>query len=549
MSPGHLRRYRQIADVLARHGLGYLVGVFGIERAVPFHKGLLGHARQDEPYTQPQHLRLALEELGTTFIKLGQILSTRPDLLPPDFITELSRLQDSASTVPFEAVRETITAELDRPIEEVFAQLDPEPLASASIGQAHAATLADGTDVVVKVRRPGVIEQVNEDIEILHNLATAASRRWDAAREYDLVGLADEFAETLRHELDYLAEARNAERFATAFADDAEVHIPRVIGDASTSRILTLERVRGLKISDTAALDASGIDRRAVARLSTRVLCRMVFEDGFFHADPHPGNFFVEEGGRLGVIDFGMVGTLDDPTRDRLAVVLMAATTGDGVRLADGIVALGAAPDRVDRLRLGRDMNDLLARYTNRPIGEVPIGPLLEEILSIMRRHRLQLPANLALLVKTMVMSEGLGVRLDPDYRLGEVLAPYATALVARQYSPAALARKLGRAGAEALALTPELPAELRRIVDALDRQGLRFDLREESLRPVLEAVERQTRRITTAIVAAGLIVGVAVLAAALQPPPAGMRTAFYITTAAAVAVVLLLIRLMTLRA
>lgn len=517
----HLRRYRHIADAFGRHGLGYFVGAFGLDRLVPFHKGILGHPRQAEPYTQPQHVRLALEDLGTTFMKLGQILSTRPDLLGPDYIVELARLQDSAPSVPFDAIAEVIEGELGRPVDEVFRSLDREPLASASIGQAYAGVLEDGADVVVKVRRPGVVEQVHEDLEILHNLAVSASQRWAAARDYDLPGLAAEFAETLRRELDYLAEASNAERFAGAFGSDPRVHIPRIIHEASTSRVLTLERIRGIKITDVEALDAAGIGRREIAVLATQVLCRMVFEDGFFHADPHPGNFLIEEDGRLGIIDFGMVGTLDEPLRERLTLVLMAVMTNDAQRLADGIVGLGAARGRVDRGLLRRDLSQLLSRYEGKAVGDVPIGPLLEDVLQVVRRHHLQLPADLALLLKTMIMSEGLGVNLDPGYRLGEVLAPYATDLVRRQYSPERVARRLGRAGADTLSLATELPGELHRIVEAIDRQGFVFDIRSDALTPVTRRMARQTDRLSLSILAGAALIGLAVVGSVAGPEAA----------------------------
>lgn len=270
----HVNRTRQIATTLARHGLGYLVGILGLERFVPFHKGLLKHPRRAQPYTRPEHVRMALEELGATFIKLGQILSTRTDLLPPEYLAEFARLQDAAPTIPLEAVQETISRELGQPIEAIFATFDPNPLAAASIGQVHAATLLDGTEVVVKVRRPGVVEQVEEDLEILQHLAVTASRRWERADQYDLVGLAQEFAQTLRAELDYLREGHNAERFAANFADDATVHIPRVYWKITTSRVLTLERISGIKINDLAALDAAGIDRVTLAERAARIILK-----------------------------------------------------------------------------------------------------------------------------------------------------------------------------------------------------------------------------------------------------------------------------------
>ncbi len=515
----HLQRYRQIADALVRHGLGYLVGVLGLERFVPFHRGLLGHPRRPAPYTPPEHLRMALEELGATFIKLGQILSTRADLLPPEYQAELAKLQDAAPPVPWPAIRDTVTAELGGPLEAAFAAFDPTPLAAASIGQAHAAVLPDGTEVVVKVRRPGVVEQVEEDLEILQNLAAAAARRWELADEYDLVGLAQEFAQTLRAELDYLREGRSAERFAANFAADPSIHIPRVFWDTTTPRLLTLERIRGIKIDDVAALDAAGIDRPALARRAAQIVLKMVFEDGFYHADPHPGNFFIEPGGRIGLIDFGMVGTVDERTREQLVGIVLAITSQDPDRLVDAFLELGIVRRRVNRDLLRRDLEHLISRYYGRPLGEIALQPLLSEALAIVRRHRLQLPPGFALLLKTAMMNEGLGARLDPDFRLTSVLAPYAERLVLRQYSPLLWARSLGGASLDAARLAVELPQQLRRLLSELERGSIEVGMRPTDFEPLLRRIERLVNRLILGILAAAFINGLAVLTSVYRPP------------------------------
>jgi ubiquinone biosynthesis protein len=515
----HLTRTRQIAEVLGRHGLGYLVGVLGLDRFVPFHQGLFGHPRRAEPYTRPEHVRMALEELGATFIKVGQILSTRADLLPPEYQAELAKLQDAAPPVPPHVVEEMLVAELGRPIAEAFTTFDPAPLAAASIGQAHAATLADGTEVVVKVRRPGVVEQVEEDLEILENLAAAASRRSQLAEEYDLVGLAQEFAQTLRAELDYIREGRNAERFAANFAGDESVHIPRVFWEATTSRVLALERIRGVKIDDLAGLDAAGIDRRALAERAARIVLKMVFDDGLFHADPHPGNFFIEPEGRIGLIDFGMVGTVDARTQEQLVAMLLAVSRQDTGRLVDTLLELGVAQRRVDRDLLGRDLEHLVSRYYGRPLGEIALGPLLNDALAIVRRHHLQLPPNLALLLKTVVMDEGLGGRLDPAFRLTAVLAPYAERLLLRQYSPLLWARRLGQASLDMARLGVELPQQLRRIIGELERGSLEVGMRPAGFEPFVRRLERMTNRLVLGVLAAAFVNGLAVLMSVYRSP------------------------------
>ncbi len=512
-------RSREIAAVLARHGLGALASVLGLDHFLPLPLGLPGHARGAAPLTRPEHLRAALAELGATFIKLGQILSTRADLLPPEYQAELAKLQDAAPPEAWADVEAVLVAELGCPVEEAFATFDPAPLAAASIGQAHAATLHDGTEVVVKVRRPGVVEQVEQDLEILQNLAAAASRRWALADEYDLVGLAQEFAQTLRAELDYVREGGNAERFARAFAADPAVHVPRVYWDTTTSRMLTLERIRGIKIDDLAALDAAGIDRAALAAQAAQIVLKMVFEDGFFHADPHAGNFFVEPDGRLGLIDFGMVGAVDTRTQEQLAVLLQAVTSQEPERMVDALLELGVARRRVNRDALRRDLEHLVGRYYGRPLGEIALGPLLGEALGIVRRHHLQLPPNLALLLKTVMMDESLGTRLDPDFRLTSVLAPYAERLMLRQYSPLLWARRLGRSSFEAAQLGADLPRHLRRLLGELERGSLEVGMHPEGLEPVVRRFERLANRIVLGILAAAFINGLAALLSVYRPP------------------------------
>ena len=514
----HVNRTRQIANTLARHGLGYLVGMLGLEHFVPFHKGLLKHPRRAQPYTRPEHVRMALEELGATFIKLGQILSTRSDLLPPEYLAEFAKLQDAAPTIPLKAVQETIRTELGRPSEAIFATFDPTPLAAASIGQAHAATLLDGTEVVVKIRRPGVVEQVEEDLEILQHLAATASRRSEFASQYDLVGLAQEFAETLRAELDYMREGRNAERFAANFGGDATVHIPRIFWEVTTMRVLTLEHIRGIKINDLTALEAAGIDRAVVAERAARIILKMVFEDGFFHADPHPGNFFIEPGGRIGLIDFGMVGTIDERTQEHLVKLLLAVTSQDADRLVDAFLELGVTQQQVDRSLLGSDLERLVARYYGQPLGDIALGPLLSEMLTIVRRHHLRLPTNLALLVKTMVMNEGLGTQLDPKFRLTGVLVPYAQRLMLRQYSPFFWTKRLGQAGLDAAWLGTELPQQLRRLLGELERGNLKMNMHPSDVESVMRRFERLVNRLVLAMIAAAFIIGLAMLMASYHP-------------------------------
>ena len=511
-------RLRRIAAVLAGHGLTSLLAPLGLARLAPLPGRGRGAGGTPGP-SRPEHLRLALEELGATFVKLGQVASTRPDLLPPDYQVELAKLQDQAPPVPIEAVRAAIAVELGRPVEAVFARFEAQPLAAASIGQVHAATLPDGTEVAVKVRRPGVVDEVEQDLAVLEHLAAVANRTWAPAARYDLVGLAQEFGETLRAELDYRREGRNAERIAADFAGDPRLHVPRVFWAQSAGGVLTLERLRGIKVDDVGALDAAGIARPALADRAAGVVLDMVFEHGCFHADPHPGNLLVEPDGRIGLLDYGMVGTLDEATREELADVLLAVAVGDGAQLADALLELGVAQGGIDRPWLERDLERLVTRYRDQPLGEIPLRRILAEALDVVRRHGLVLPAKLALLAKTVAMYEALGARLDPTFQLTPVLAPYAERLLRRRFVPARLARRLVLTGLDAARLGATLPAEARRLLVALRRGTLEVGVRPEHVEPLLGRLERLTNRLVLGVLAAAFVNGLAVL---LASPRAG---------------------------
>ena len=511
----HLERYRQIAEVLSRHGLGFVVGVAGLSRWVPFHHGVLGHKRRQEPYTTPEHLRLAIEELGPTFIKLGQLLSTRSDILPADYLHELSKLQDAAPPVPPSTIRALIEGELGASPEDVFASFDTAPLASASIGQAHLATLQDGTQVVVKVRRPNINAVIETDLEILQGLANRVSRRWEAAANYNLPGLVSEFAVSLRRELDYLSEGRNAERIAANFAASEDVHIPRVFWSTTTSRVLTLERIVGIKVDDLDGLDRARVDRRELATKAAGVAVSMVFEHGFFHADPHPGNLFIEPGGRVGLIDFGMVSEVDDALRVRLGALLAALTSHDVERLASALLELSVVKRSVDRDQLRVDLVGFVGLYRGRRLGEVNVAELASHLLALLRKHRLQLPQEIAVLLKFFLMVEGMGVRLDPEFNLGAFLGPYVRQLALERFSPEVLVRQLLTSGRDAAALAADLPDKLRRLLDLLDTSGVVVDLKATELEPLVERAERIGDRLVAGIITAAFIRGIAELATA----------------------------------
>jgi ubiquinone biosynthesis protein len=492
---------------LVRYGLSYLANVVGLERAVTIAHGRVGRAPA-QVRTPPENLRLALEELGPTFIKLGQVLSTRADLLTPDYRAELAKLQDAAPAVGRDLVEDIIEREFRAPADTAFATFEPAPLACASVGQAHAATLHDGTEVVVKVRRPNVVEEMERDFEIVQHFAVRATRRSRMAARHDVVGLADEFVHTLRAQLDYQQEGHNAERFSANFAGDASVQIPRVFWDRTTSRVITLERIRGMKITDLAALDESGLDRHSLAERTALITAKMIFEDGFFHADPHPGNFFIESTARVGIVDFGMVGTLDDRLRDQLGRLLSGFLRRDPGRSADALLALGTSTGVVDRVRLREDLGGLLARYSGRSIGEVSLRSAIGEMLDIVRRHHLRVPRDLSLLFTMLIIAEGIVTEVDPEFRFAEALAPYARRHLLSGLTSADVRRRLEELGVDLAELAVQLPSRIDRLSETIETGGLEVHVRTDDMQALLARIERAGTRIAASVVAAALING-----------------------------------------
>ena len=501
-----VERSRQIARVLTRHGLGALVDSTGLARFAP----RMRHGR-DARVAPAVRLRLALGELGATFIKLGQMASTRADLVPADFIAELSRLQDDAPPVPLEDVVRTIAEDLGQPVERCYARFEPVPLASASIGQVHAAWFADGTPVVVKVRRPGVVEEVERDLQILERLATWAQTHTAFGHDYDLLPIVSEFAYTLRNELDYVREGKNAEQLGKAFADDPSVWIPGVHWTHTTTRVLTLDRVGGIKVSDLDGLDRLGIPRRAVAENAVRMFLHQLLELGFFHADPHPGNFFIQPDGSIAVVDFGMVGRVSEPVRGHLLRAGLAALEQDPESLAEELFALGVAGKRADRAAFVRDLDHLIGRYQGRSVGELSAAAVTRELSAIAFRHRLQLPGELAMLMRVVSMSEGLGLMLDPDFRYME----FANPIIKKHWKSTRSWRtgftRLGRAAVDAADLGLELPRRAGRLLGRLERGELELNVRHEGLGRLATELQGMTNRLALAMILAASVMALSV--------------------------------------
>jgi ubiquinone biosynthesis protein len=511
------QRYREISGTVSRHGLWWIVQQFGLDQ-VPV-LGRVGLRRRGQPdVMQPRHLRLALEELGTTFIKLGQILSTRDDLLPPEYIAELSLLRERVQPVPVEDILPVIAEDLGAPVGELFAAFEMRPLAAASIGQVHAARLHDGMQVVVKVQRPGVAEQVEQDLAILRQLASFAQRRAPLAEYYDLVELADEFAWTLRNELDYVREGRNADTFRAGLAGNEQVVIPRVCWERTAGRVVTFERIDGLRIDDVAALDTAGVDRPALARRAAGVVLDEVFRLRFFHADPHPGNFAVLDGGTIVAYDFGMVGTLRPRTSHSLLALVRAVTRDDVERAIDAAIDLDIIRGPFDRTALAREIARMLDRYRAVRVEDIDVQRLVLDITSLIRDHRLRLPGDLALLLKTLAMHEATARRLDPSFAPIEVAEPYARRAMLERYLPSAWAGRLATSADEAFDLLLDAPQRVDRLLSLVERGNFQATARLADWEAMLAQAQRLVNRVVAAMLICASLISLSILLAVYQP-------------------------------
>ncbi|AKU14331.1 AarF/UbiB family protein [Aromatoleum toluolicum] len=515
-----LGRLHDIASVLIRYGFGDLVRRIGMAGALE-RAGRALHWHEPEELARlepPARLRRALEELGPSFVKLGQILATRVDLFPPEWIAEFSKLQDAAPAIPFAELLPQLTEDLGEPPEAIFPRLEMQALAAASLAQVHRAWLADGTAVILKVRRPGIRPIVEADLRLLARLAEIVEAEAPELRRYRPREVVRHFTLSLRRELDFSAEGRSAERIAAHFADHPEIVVPRIHWPWTGGRLNVQDYVDGIAGRDLAAVDAAGLDRRLLARRGARAVLKMMLEDGFFHADPHPGNVFYLPDNRIAFIDFGMVGRLSEERRYQLAVLLHGLVSHDAEKVAEVLLDWSGGAE-IDSETLQPEIDAFADQYHGVPLKNLDLGAMLSDLVAILREHGLTLPPDLALLIKAFIALEGLGRQLDPDFDMAGEATPFLERVLLAHAAPGALVWRGWRALRDTLALVAGLPQDLRQLLRAARRGKLLVQVEVLPLKHFGDRLDRAASRLAISVVTAALIIGSAIVMTVEREP------------------------------
>jgi ubiquinone biosynthesis protein len=517
-------RVRRITEVLVRNGLGFMVEQLALDRFLPhIWRRQAGRAdRAVSRLTVPERLRRTLEELGATYVKLGQLLSGRGDLLPPDYISELSKLLDAAPPVPIDDIRAVIDEELGAPVDDLFATFDEAPIASASIGQVHRATLPDGTVVAVKVQRPGIEAVVEADLRLLLGQVRFLGRRSGIVRDYNLVAVAEELARSLREELDYKIEGRNAERLRTNLRNDPRVVIPCIHWSLTSRRVITLDYLDGIKLSEPERLRQVGVNLGAAVRLGVEIYLKQIFEHGFYHADPHPANIMViTDAGpvastvacsRIGLVDFGTAGYLTPGQKELLSDMLLQLLDQDAGGVARTVLRMGATRGRPSVDAMERDLQRLLIRYWGVALEQISIGEMLSEIFKTAYQYRVYLPGDLTLLGKTILTLEGTARSLDPEFVLADAVRPFAEQLVRERLSPLTTGRRVVRTFRQAVDFAQAFPRRLDDFWDQLEEGEFTVGIDLRHLNVLISRLNSMVNRLAFALVVAALIVGSALI-------------------------------------
>jgi len=504
-----VQRYGRVIAVLVRYGFKDILFRLNIMRDMPWRDKLFKREiRNVNSLSTPQRVRRAVEELGPTFVKFGQVLSSRPDLLPDEFIKELSRLQDEVPPFPFPEVKTIVERELGHPLGELYDYFEERPTAAASLAQVHRARTKSGEEVAVKVQRPGIEGIIDSDIRVLRKLAALAEHHLSEFAFLQPVAFVDEFAGAIHRELDFVREGRSADRFRKFFEGDETVHVPLVYWNLSAARVLTLEYIRGTKVSDYARLDALALDRRSIAINGANLILKEIFDFHRFHADPHAGNLFVLEHNVIAPVDFGMIGMLDKEIVDQLSVLFTAIVNQDVESLGNVLLKICSATEPLQTGALRFELADLLERCYEAPLQQLNIREITIDVTGILRRYELRFPQELAMTTRSLMIIEGVGRGLYPEFNVFEVLEPFARKLMMRKSDPVTKLRDLTKTVGHTVSLLETLPSDVQEILTKIKQNEISIKFEHRGLERLSSVLERSSNRLSFAVVIAALIIG-----------------------------------------
>ena len=508
----NLKRTKEILKVVTKYGLGYFLDFSKVEGGLNLKKKIFPEKvtklEKIQRLTLPQRTRLACEELGPTFVKLGQILSVRPDLIPREFAEEFSKLQDEVSSFSFEEVEEQFKKEFGKSIKELFIEFDKRPVAAASLSQVHKAKLISGETVAVKIQRPNVEKIVETDISILFSLVEFIERRSISGHLFQPVEIIREFSQTVREELDFVNEGHNIGKFRINFRESETVHIPKVYWKLTTKRILTMEFINGIKISKVINSKDSKFDKKVISNRGADMILKQILVDGFFHGDPHPGNIFIMEDNIIAPIDFGMVGRIEESAMMNMADFLIAAISNDADKVVKILEDMEIVDSEMDLKKIKAEISYFIDKYYNVPLKQLEMGRIIEEIMEIMIQHQIKVPSDLVLLTKALVTVEGVGRELDPDFNMVTRAKPFANKLIRQKYSLSNLFKIGGKFTEEFFNSLKTFPNEFSYLVRNLRKGKLTISFQHKGLEKLILEIDRASNRLSFSMIISALIVG-----------------------------------------
>ncbi|WP_406655544.1 AarF/ABC1/UbiB kinase family protein [Methanolobus sp. ZRKC2] len=515
-----IKRYGKIVDTLIKYEFGHIADRLRINQFRPLRSRFRKKdGKMEGVISHPQRVRMVLEELGPTYVKLGQILSMRHDLIPIEYIEEFSGLQDEVQPFEFTEVEKVIREELGADIEEIFIFFEKEPIAAASIGQVHRAKLKGGDDVVVKVQRPGIKKTIDADLDIMYSIAGFAEEHIPEARLYKPLEIVEEFEHSIHNEMDYTQEGRNAERFAHNFKDDPHIYIPEVYWDYTSMKVLTLEYIDGTKSTLFDDFAESGLDRKQIANIVIEAFMKQVYEDGFFHADLHSGNVFIMSDGRIALLDFGMAGFLSSETRNLLIDELIAITKNDSQLYIEILRDFGSIEEEVDIQSLKIDIDQLLYRYYGRSVKQLDTVAILEEMIGLLRKHHVRVPSNVALLSKGAMTVEGFGALMDPDISMTAIAEPFAKKAMKNRFKLHNIAEGTYRDMYNWSRVIHRAPLKLSHILDIAERGYLKLRFDSHGLDRIVAELDAASNRLAFSLIISAIIVGSSLIIQTGQEP------------------------------